>query len=121
MDNTFAAKIARAMHGLKKRLRMALDGLGFSEVTTAVRTDDGLRLKPKAEMQVHQLERQREDLLAALEAYGAGRPALDILPPRPYRPEAELIEEFSRRPELQDCLEVLNARVKGCRPADDEG
>ncbi|MBE6440845.1 MAG: DNA polymerase III subunit gamma/tau [Desulfovibrio desulfuricans] len=84
-------------------------------------TDDGLRLKPKAEMQVHQLERQREDLLAALEAYGAGRPALDILPPRPYRPEAELIEEFSRRPELQDCLEVLNARVKGCRPADDEG
>ena len=32
MNNTFAAKIARAMHGLKKRLRMALDGLGFSEM-----------------------------------------------------------------------------------------
>lgn len=87
---------------------------------TAQWDNDGLRLTPKAETQLHQLERQREDLMAALAAYGAGQPLLDIVPPRPYRPEAELVEEFSRRPELRHCLEVLNARVKGCRPVDQD-
>ena len=80
--------------------------------------DGVLRLAPKAETQMFQLERGREELLAALAAYGAGSTQLEIVAPRPYRPEAELIEEFSQKPELQPCLEVLNARIKGCRPVD---
>ena len=77
-----------------------------------------LRLAPKAETQMFQLERGREELLAALAAYGAGPTQLEIVAPRPYRPEAELIDEFSQKPELQHCLKVLNARIKGCRPVD---
>jgi len=77
-----------------------------------------LRLAPKAETQMSALERGREELMAALVAYGAGQTQLDIVAPRPYRPEAELIDEFSQRPELRHCLEVLNARLKGCRPMD---
>lgn len=80
--------------------------------------DGVLRLAPKAETQMFQLERGREELLAALAAYGAGPTQLEIAAPRPYRPEAELIDEFSQKPELQHCLEVLNARIKGCRPVD---
>ncbi len=80
--------------------------------------DGLLRLAPKAETQMFQLERGREELLAALAAYGAGSTQLEIVAPRPYRPEAELIDEFSQKPELQPCLEVLNARIKGCRPID---
>ena len=80
--------------------------------------DGVLRLAPKAETQMFQLERGREELLAALAAYGAGPTQLEIVAPRPYRPEAELIDEFSQKPELQHCLEVLNARIKGCRPVD---
>lgn len=80
--------------------------------------DGVLRLTPKAETQMFQLERGREELLAALAAYGAGATRLEIVAPRPYRPEAELIDEFSQKPELQHCLEVLNARIKGCRPVD---
>ena len=56
----------------------------------------------------------------ALAAYGAETTRVDIVPPRPYRPEADLIEEYSRRPELRHCLEVLNASLKGCRPLDQE-
>jgi DNA polymerase-3 subunit gamma/tau len=80
--------------------------------------DGVLRLAPKAETQQFQLERGREELMAALAAYGAGQTRLEIVAPRPYRPEAELIDEFSQKPELRHCLEVLNARVKGCRPID---
>ncbi|MGV7004143.1 DNA polymerase III subunit gamma/tau [Desulfovibrio sp. QI0442] len=87
---------------------------------SATWTDGILRLSPKAETQLFQLERGREELTAALTAYGAGQTQLELVAPRPYRPEAELIEEFSQRPELQPCLEVLNARVKGCRPVDQD-
>ena len=87
---------------------------------SATWTDGILRLAPKAETQLFQLERGREELTAALAAYGAGQTQLELVAPRPYRPEAELIEEFSQRPELQPCLEVLNARVKGCRPVDQD-
>ena len=80
--------------------------------------DGVLRLAPKAETQLFQLERGREELIAALAAYGAGPTQLEIVAPRPYRPEAELIDEFSQKPELQPCLEVLNARIKACRPVD---
>ena len=80
--------------------------------------DGVLRLTPKAETQLFQLERGREELIAALTAYGAGPTQLEIVAPRPYRPEAELIDEFSQKPELQPCLEVLNARIKACRPVD---
>ena len=87
---------------------------------SATWADGILRLSPKAETQLFQLERGREELTAALAAYGAGQTQLELVAPRPYRPEAELIEEFSQRPELQPCLEVLNARVKGCRPVDQD-
>ncbi len=87
---------------------------------SATWADGILRLAPKAETQLFQLERGREELTAALAAYGAGQTQLELVAPRPYRPEAELIEEFSQRPELQPCLEVLNARVKGCRPVDQD-
>ena len=87
---------------------------------SATWADGILRLAPKAETQLFQLERGREELTAALAAYGAGQTQLELVVPRPYRPEAELIEEFSQRPELQPCLEVLNARVKGCRPVDQD-
>lgn len=87
---------------------------------SATWADGILRLAPKAETQLFQLERGREELTAALTAYGAGQTQLELVAPRPYRPEAELIEEFSQRPELQPCLEVLNARVKGCRPLDQD-
>ncbi len=80
--------------------------------------DGVLRLAPKAETQMFQLERGREELIAALAAYGAGPTRLEIVAPRPYRPEAELIDEFSQKPELRHCLDVLNARIKGCRPVD---
>ena len=79
-----------------------------------------LRLAPKSETQMFQLERAREALMAALVAYGAGQTRLELVAPRPYRPEAELIDEFSQRPELRPCLEVLNARLKGCRPVDQD-
>lgn len=79
-----------------------------------------LRLAPKSETQMFQLERAREALMAALVAYGAGQTQLELVAPRPYRPEAELIDEFSQRPELRPCLEVLNARLKGCRPVDQD-
>lgn len=87
---------------------------------SATWADGILRLAPKAETQLFQLERGREELTAALAAYGAGQTQLELVAPRPYRPEAELIEEFSQKPELQPCLEVLNARVKGCRPVDQD-
>lgn len=87
---------------------------------SATWSDGVLRLVPKAETQMFQLERGREELTAALAAYGAGQTQLEIIAPRPYRPEAELIEEFSQKPELRHCLEVLNARVKNCRPVDQD-
>ena len=83
-------------------------------------TDTVLYLKPKADIQAQQLQTHRESLLAALQAFGAGSPNLEIVFPRAPRSEAELIKEFRQRPELRDCLDVLKATVKGCRPATDE-
>ena len=82
--------------------------------------EDALRLSPKAETQAQQLERDRDCLMEALAAYGAKPASVEIAPPRPYRPEADLIDEYSRRPELRHCLEVLKASLKGCRPIDQE-
>lgn len=91
MNNTFAAKIARAMHGLKKRLRMALDGLGFSEVTTAVRTDDGLR--PCMELEL------RATLASGLEGvYEIGPCFRDEQPDDTHLPEFQMLELFWNRP-----------------------
>ena len=78
-------------------------------------TENGLYLHPKATTQFQQLQRQREELLAALEAFGVHTP-LEIVAPPPYRSEAELIEEYSQRPELRHCLDVLKAQIKICRP-----
>ncbi|MGE9986051.1 DNA polymerase III subunit gamma/tau [Desulfovibrio sp. SGI.169] len=73
-----------------------------------------LRLTPKAQTLLHQMEKQRGALEAALAAFGAGAPRLEFIAPRPPRGEAELIEEFSRKPELQPCLEVLQASIVHC-------
>mgnify|MGYP007099448625 CR=1 FL=1 len=83
--------------------------------------EDTLRLCPGSTTQLQQLEKQTKALYAALAAYGAPETRVEILAPRPPRPEAELIAEFSRKEELQPCLEVLGASVKGCRPADPRG
>ena len=76
--------------------------------------EDRLRLTPKAQTLLHQLEKQRHTLEAALAAFGAGAPRLELIAPRPPRGEAELIEEFSKKPELQPCLEVLQASIIHC-------
>lgn len=75
-----------------------------------------LRLQPRTETQLHQLEKQANALYAALAAYGAPETQVEIIAPRPHRPEADLIAEFSRKEELQPCFEVLKASLKGCRP-----
>lgn len=75
---------------------------------------DVLRLTPKAQTLLHQLEKQRAVLEASLAAFGAGVPRLELIVPRPPRGEAELIEEFSKKPELQPCLEVLKASIAHC-------
>lgn len=76
----------------------------------------GIRLQPGTEMLAQQLQGCRENLLAALVAYGVPQPMLHIVPPRPYRAEKELIADFSQRPELGPCLEILRARVTACHP-----
>ncbi|WP_407712781.1 DNA polymerase III subunit gamma/tau [Desulfovibrio porci] len=76
--------------------------------------EDRLRLTPKAQTLLHQLEKQRDTLEAALAAFGVGAPRLELIAPRPPRGEAELIEEFSKKPELQPCLEVLQASIIHC-------
>lgn len=73
-----------------------------------------LRLTPRAETLLHQLEKQRGALEAALRAYGLREPQLELIAPRPARSEAELIAEFSKKSELQPCLEVLKASIEHC-------
>ena len=75
-----------------------------------------LRLQPRTETQLNQLEKQSKALYAALAAFGAPETQMEIIAPKPRRAEADLIAEFSRKEELQPCLEVLNASLKGCRP-----
>ncbi len=76
--------------------------------------EDQLCLTPKAQTLLHQLEKQRDTLEAALAAFGAGAARLELIDPRPPRGKAELIEEFSKKPELQPCLEVLQASIIHC-------
>ena len=80
-------------------------------------TPGRLRLYPGAGQILKQAEKHRADILAALARYGAGEPELDLVPPRPPRSEADLIEEFRQRPEMQDCLSLLNATIKHCTEA----
>ena len=75
-----------------------------------------LRLQPRTETQLHQLEKQAKALYAALAAFGAPETQMEIIAPKPRRAEADLIAEFSRKEELQPCLEVLKASLKNCRP-----
>lgn len=77
-----------------------------------------LILKPNTTLQLQQLERDKEHLQAALRSYCDDGSALEIVPPCAKRSEAELIREFSQRPELQNCLDVLQAQVMDCRPID---
>ena len=65
---------------------------------------DCLRLTPRAETLLHQTEKQRPQLEQALAAWGAGHLRLEFVAPRQARTEAELIEEFRNRPEMQACL-----------------
>lgn len=75
---------------------------------------DCLRLTPKAETLLHQTEKQRPQLEQALAAWGAGHLRLEFVAPRQARTEAELIEEFRNRPEMQACLRLLNANIEHC-------
>lgn len=76
---------------------------------------EGLLLHAPARELVHQLEKHRAALEAALAAYCGGlAPALDIVAPRPRRSQNELMAEFSRRPELQPCFELLGASLAHC-------
>ena len=75
---------------------------------------DCLRLTPKAETLLHQAEKQRPQLEQALAAWGAGHLRLEFVAPRQARTEAELIEEFRNRPEMQACLRLLNANIEHC-------
>lgn len=75
---------------------------------------DCLRLTPRAETLLHQTEKQRPQLEQALAAWGAGHLRLEFVTPRQARTEAELIEEFRNRPEMQACLRLLNANIEHC-------
>ena len=75
---------------------------------------DCLRLTPRAETLLHQTEKQRPQLEQALAAWGAGHLRLEFVAPRQARTEAELIEEFRNRPEMQACLRLLNANIEHC-------
>ena len=67
-----------------------------------------------AETLLHQTEKQRPQLEQALAAWGAGHLRLEFVAPRQARTEAELIEEFRNRPEMQACLRLLNANIEHC-------
>ena len=71
---------------------------------------------PNGETLLHQVERQRSLLERALAAYGAGDTQIEVAAPRPVRTEAELIAEYSQRPELQECLSIFDGRIDHCRP-----
>ncbi|MDE6735362.1 MAG: DNA polymerase III subunit gamma/tau [Desulfovibrio sp.] len=77
-----------------------------------------LTLHAPARALVHQLEKHRPALEAALASYcGGAAPELDIVAPRARRSQGELIAEFSRRPELQPCFELLGAEIDHCTEA----
>lgn len=78
---------------------------------------DRLRLTPQAETLLHQAEKQRPQLEQALEAWGAGHLRVVFDTPRQARTEAELIEEYRNRPELQACLRLLDANIEHCTEA----
>lgn len=76
---------------------------------------ENLRLHAPAREQFHQLEKYRPALESALAGYcGDKAPSLDIVAPRPQRTQSELVEEFSKRPELQPCFELLGASLAHC-------
>ncbi len=83
-------------------------------------TDESLRLHCGAAQIFNQADKHRPLITAALARYGAGSPALELLPPRheddarPARSRSELIEEFRQRPEMQDCLQLLDATIMDC-------
>ncbi|MBQ4568030.1 MAG: DNA polymerase III subunit gamma/tau [Desulfovibrio sp.] len=76
--------------------------------------EDRLRLTPRAETLLHQVEKRRTALEAALTAYGAGPVRLELISPSPTQTKAELMEGFTRDPRLQDCLDILKAKVTDC-------
>ena len=77
--------------------------------------DGALQLRTPARALLHQVEKHRPALEAALAAYCGGKaPALDIVAPKPRRSQGELMAEFSRRPELQPCFELLGAEIDHC-------
>ena len=77
--------------------------------------DGALQLRAPARALLHQVEKHRPALEAALAAYcGGSAPTLDIVAPRPRRSQGELMAEFSRRPELQHCFDVLGAELTHC-------
>ena len=64
-----------------------------------------------------QMRAHLPELEKALAEYCEGAPVqLILVDPPPQRSEQELIEEFSRDPELGPCLRILGARITHCTP-----
>jgi DNA polymerase-3 subunit gamma/tau len=73
-----------------------------------------LRLTPRRGTVGRQLALHREEMLAALQAYGAANTRLVLLDAPKERNGRELVEEFRQRGELAPCMEVLGARLESC-------
>lgn len=76
---------------------------------------DTLRILASSQEQLRQLDKQRHALQSALAAYCKGQaPTLDLASPAPMRSQQELKDQFSKHPELQNCFEILGAKVASC-------
>lgn len=81
----------------------------------AVWTADGVRLRAPSRELLHQLERQRPALEAALSRFcGGSAPHLELCAPTPPRTRSDLAAEFAQKPELRACFELLGATVQRC-------
>lgn len=106
-------RMARAWHGLKKNLRRALDGLGFVEMTTPVRTNGKLR---------ECMELNLRSMLVddAPGVYEIGPCFRDDVPDKAHLSEFQMLELFWTRPSFgqlthltHDLLEVSFGRSLG--------
>lgn len=81
----------------------------------AVWAADGVRLRAPSRELLHQLERQRPALEAALSRFcGGSAPRLELCAPTPPRTRSDLAAEFAQKPELRACFELLGATVQRC-------
>ncbi len=80
-------------------------------------SDGRITLWPTSGMLAGQIESIRDSLhkaLAECTPAGAVVPEITVVGPEPVKTEAELIEEFKRRPEMQPCLAILGGVIDHC-------